>query len=52
MKLAESINKLAINSEVESVLFDGQRFDCVYFEGYLQTINTVAKNISDKETVV
>ena len=43
IQLADSINKLAVNGKVESVLFDGQRFDCGSFEGYLQAINTVAK---------
>ena len=52
IQLADSINKLAVNGKVESVLFDGQRFDCGSFEGYLQAINTVAKKISDKETEV
>ena len=52
IQLADSINKMAINGQVESVLFDGQRFDCGSFEGYLQAINTVAKKISDKETEV
>ncbi len=52
IQLADSINKMAINGKVESVLFDGQRFDCGSFEGYLHAINTVASKISDKETAV
>jgi len=52
IQLADSINKMAINGQVESVLFDGQRFDCGSFEGYLHAINTVASKISDKETAV
>ncbi len=52
IQLADSINKMAINGKVESVLFDGQRFDCGSFEGYLQAINTVARKISGKKTAV
>jgi len=52
IQLADSINKMAINGKVESVLFDGQRFDCGSFEGYLQAINTVARMISEKGTAV
>ena len=48
IQLADSINKMAINGKVESVLFDGKRFDCGSFEGYLQAINAVARNISKK----
>ena len=43
---------MAANGKVESVLFDGQRFDCGSFEGYLQAINTVARKLSQKETAV
>ena len=52
IQLADSINKMAINGKVESVLFDGQRFDCGSFDGYLKAINTVARKIPDKKTAV
>ena len=48
IQLADSINKMAINGKVESVLFGGKRFDCGSFEGYLQAINTVARMSSSK----
>ena len=52
IQLADSINKKAINGKVESVLFDGERFDCGSFEGYLQAINTVASKTSAKKIEV
>ena len=48
IQLADSLNKLAINGNVERVMFQGQRFDCGSFEGYLEAINSVAENLVNK----
>lgn len=52
IQLADSINKMAINGKAESILVDQQHFHYSSFEGYLQAINTLVRNISDKETAV
>lgn len=49
IQLADSINKMARKGKVDSVLFNGQRFDCGNFDGYLQAINTVARKFSNEK---
>jgi len=48
IQLADSLNQMAINGDVERVMFKGQRFDCGSFEGYLEAINTEAQNLVNK----
>lgn len=50
IQLSDSVNTLALNGNVERVLFDGQRFDCGSFSGYLEAINTVAGKALKKDT--
>ena len=48
IQLADSINKMALDGKVEGVLFEGERFDCGSFQGYLKAINTVARKMFGK----
>jgi UTP--glucose-1-phosphate uridylyltransferase len=48
IQLADSINKMALEGKVEGVLFEGERFDCGSFQGYLKAINTVAQKMFGK----
>jgi UTP--glucose-1-phosphate uridylyltransferase len=44
IQLADSINKLAVNNMVESVLLNGMRFDCGSINGYIDAINHASLN--------
>ena len=48
IQLADSINKMALDGKVEGVLFEGERFDCGSFHGYLKAINTVTQKMFGK----
>lgn len=43
IQLADAINSLAVNNLVESITFNGVRFDCGSLRGYLDAILHVAK---------
>jgi UTP--glucose-1-phosphate uridylyltransferase len=45
IQLADALNSMALNGQVERVIFEGQRFDCGSFRGYLQAINMVAGKV-------
>ena len=44
IQLADSINKQAENNRVETVLLNGQRFDCGNIQGYVEAIVHIASN--------
>ena len=44
IQLADSINKQAENNRVETVLLNGQRFDCGNIQGYVEAIKHIASN--------
>ena len=44
IQLADSINKQAENNRVETVLLNGNRFDCGNIQGYVEAIKHIASN--------
>jgi len=44
IQLADSINVLAVNNMVETVLLNGKRYDCGSVKGYIEAIKDVVSN--------
>jgi UTP--glucose-1-phosphate uridylyltransferase len=44
IQLADSINKQAENNKVETVLLNGNRFDCGNIQGYVEALKHIASN--------